>query len=268
MDFYNDIVRDSIYFTSDAHLGSGFHIDPIGVERRLVRWLESIRHKAIAIYFLGDIFDYWFEYRNVVPQGYVRFLGKVAELADEGVAIHFFAGNHDVWFANYLKCEIGATIHHHSEEVILNGKVFRLSHGDEEYRNISWINALLYKLFRSKIARFLFASIHPRWTVGFAMAWSLYSRKQGLKRQTIGEIPHAYHNEYFELEQEHLVKTTKRYLELMPHIDYYLYGHRHIMLDLSLKNGKRMMILGDWISYNSYAVWDGEYLSLEQFEIE
>lgn len=261
-------MRRSVYFTSDAHLGSGFHTNPIDVERRLVRWLEAIRQDAMAIYFLGDIFDYWFEYRNVVPRGYIRFLGKVAELADEGVEIHFFAGNHDVWFADYLEHEIGAVIHHQSEEIVLNGKTFRLSHGDEEYRSLSWINDALYRLFRSKVARWMFAGIHPRWTVGFAMAWSLHSRKQGLKRKTLGEVPHAYHNEYFDIEQEHLVKITKEYIEHYPHIDYYLYGHRHLMLDLSLRGGKRMMILGDWLSYNSYAVWDGEYLCLEQFELE
>lgn len=261
-------MRRSVYFTSDAHLGSGFHQDPLDVERRLVRWLEMIRQQAKAIYFLGDIFDYWFEYRNVVPRGYVRFLGKVAQLADEGIEIHFFAGNHDVWFADYIEQEIGAKIHHHSEEIRIEGKVFRLSHGDEEYRSVSWINDALYRIFRSKVARWLFAGIHPRWTVGFAMAWSLHSRKQGLKNKTIGEIPHAYHNEYFDIEQEHLVQTTKRYLDLYPHVDYYLYGHRHLMLDLALKGGKRMMILGDWLTYNSYAVWDGEYLSLEQFEID
>lgn len=262
------MARTSVYFTSDAHLGSGYHTDPLAVERRLVRWLEYIRPTARAIYFLGDIFDYWFEYRSVVPRGYVRFLGKVAELSDEGVDIHFFAGNHDVWFADYLSTELGATIHHTSACVTLDGKVFRLAHGDEEYRHTSWTSNLLYQLFRNKLARQLFAAIHPRWTVGFAMAWSLHSRKQGLKKKTLGDIPHAYHNEYFEVEREHLVITTKQYLEQYPEVDYYLYGHRHLMLDLSLRGGKRMMILGDWLRYNSYAVWDGAYLSLEQFEVE
>ena len=228
--------RKNVYFTSDAHLGSGYHQDPKEVERRLVRWLEYIRPHARAVYFLGDIFDYWFEYHSVVPRGYVRFLGKVAEMADEGIEIHFFAGNHDVWFSDYMQTELGASVHH--------------------------------KLFRNKLARLLYAAIHPRWTVGFAMAWSLHSRKQGLKRQTLGNIPHAYHNEYFEVEEEHLVKCTKQYLEQYPEIEYYLYGHRHILLDLSLKGGKRMCILGDWLRYNSYAVWNGEYLLLEQFEVD
>ena len=260
--------RKNVYFTSDAHLGSGYHQDPKAVERRLVRWLEYIRPHARAVYFLGDIFDYWFEYHSVVPRGYVRFLGKVAEMADEGIEIHFFAGNHDVWFSDYMQTELGASVHHKSEVVSLDGHLFRLAHGDEEYCSLAWTNKFLYKLFRNKLARLLYAAIHPRWTVGFAMAWSLHSRKQGLKRQTLGNIPHAYHNEYFEVEEEHLVKCTKQYLEQYPEIEYYLYGHRHILLDLSLKGGKRMCILGDWIRYNSYAVWNGEYLLLDQFEVE
>lgn len=231
-----------------------------------MRWLDAIQADAKAIYFLGDIFDYWFEYRNVVPRGYVRFLGKVAELSDKGVDIHFFAGNHDVWFADYIETEIGATIHHHAEVVDIDGKKFRLSHGDEEYRSVAWVNNFLYKLFRSKVARVLFAAIHPRWTVGFAMAWSLHSRTKGQKRKTLGDIPHAYHNDYFDVENEHLVRYTKTLLKDNPDIDYYLYGHRHLMLDLSLSGGKRMMILGEWFNYNSYAVWNGEYLMLDQFE--
>lgn len=259
----------NVYFTSDAHLGSAYHADPRAVEQRLVRWLEYIRPTAKAVYFLGDMFDYWFEYKSVVPRGYVRFLGKVAELADAGVEIHFFAGNHDVWFTDYMQEEIGAVVHHHSEVIELDGKRFRLSHGDEEYCSLAWSNRFLYKLFRSSLARLLFAAIHPRWTVGFAMAWSLHSRKQGLKQQTLGkQVPHAYHNEYFTAEQEHLVQCTKRYLEVYPEIDYYLYGHRHILLDMFMRGGKRMCILGDWLKYNSYAVWNGECLVVEEFEAD
>lgn len=260
--------RNKIYFTSDAHLGSGFHPDPLEVERCLVRWLISIKPSALAVYFLGDIFDYWFEYKNVVPRGHTRFLGTLALMRDEGVEIHFFAGNHDVWFSDYLEQELGATIHHRSEVVELLGKRFRLSHGDEEYTQERWSYKLLYHIFRSPLCRWLYAGIHPRWTVGFALAWSLHSRKQGLKKRTIGQIPHAYRNEYFEVENELLVRFTKTYMLKNPEIDFFLYGHRHIMLDLMLKDGKRMMILGDWLQYKSYAVWDGEHLSLEQFEQE
>lgn len=260
--------RSRVYFTSDAHLGSGYHLDPMAVERRLVRWLEHIRSDARAVYFLGDMFDYWFEYRTVAPRGYTRFLGLLGQMSDEGIEIHFFAGNHDVWFADYLSTEIGAVIHHQAEIVELDGRYFRLSHGDWEYTETSRVQSLLYRVFRSRICRWLYAGIHPRWTVGFAQAWSLHSRRQGLRKRTLGEVPHAYHNEYFDIEHEHLVLWTKRHLALNPSIDYYLYGHRHLLLDLSLPEGKRMMILGDWLSYNSYAVWDGAHLWIEQWEID
>lgn len=261
-------MRSKVYFTSDAHLGSGYHADPLGVERRLVRWLEHIRPSAQAVYFLGDMFDYWFEYRTVVPRGYVRFLGQIAQMSDEGIEIHFFAGNHDVWFSDYLTQEIGAVIHHRSEVVQILGKTFRLAHGDEEYCSLAWKDRLIYRIFRSPACRLLYSAIHPRWTVGLAMAWSLKSRREGLRKQTLGRIPHAYHNEYFDLEQEHLVLEAKRYAQERPEIDYFLFGHRHLMLDLSLRGDRRVMILGDWLHYNSYASWDGQQLLLEQWEIE
>lgn len=261
-------MRTTVYFTSDAHLGSGYHLDPMAVERRLVRWLEHIRPTAQAVYFLGDMFDYWFEYRTVVPRGYTRFLGLLGQMNDEGVELHFFAGNHDVWFSDYLVRELGAHIHLHAEVIEIMGKTFRLSHGDEEYCSVHWTNKLLYRVFRSRICRLLYSGIHPRWTVGFAQAWSLQSRKQGLKRQTLGQIPHAYHNEYFNLEDEHLVRWTKEAIERMPEVDYYLFGHRHLMVDMSLRGSRRMMILGDWLRYNSYASWDGTNLLLDQWEIE
>ncbi len=254
--------RTKIYFTSDVHLGSAYHENPTDVERRLVRWLDHIAPSAKAIYFLGDIFDYWFEYKYVIPKGYIRFLGKLATLADDGVELHFFAGNHDTWFRDYLTNEINAHIHLDAEIVQLGNKKFRLAHGDEEYRSVSVTNNFLYLLFRSKLARVLFASIHPRWTVGFAMSWSLNSRKKGIHQHQKNPTK----NDYFNIEQEHLVKKTKLYIDDYPEVDYYIYGHRHLMLDLMLRNRKRMMILGDWLTYNSYAVWDGEHLTLEQFE--
>ncbi len=261
--------RTKIYFASDVHLGSAFHSEPMEVERRLVRWLELIRPTAKAIYFLGDIFDFWFEYKNVVPRGYVRFLGQLGLMSDEGIEIHFFAGNHDVWFSDYLVKEIGATIHHKAEEISLDGKVFRLAHGDEEYTKVRFMDKFLYKLFRNKLCQVLFASIHPRWTVGFAMACSLHSRKKGLKKakQTLGDIPHAYQNDYFDVEQEPLVLFAKEMAKEQSHIDFFIFGHRHLLLDMALRGNKRCIILGDWLKYNSYAVWDGENLFVDQFEI-
>lgn len=255
-----------VYFTSDAHLGSAYHVDPKAVERRLVRWLESIRPLASAVYFLGDMFDYWFEYRNVVPRGFTRFLGTLSLMSDEGIEIHFFTGNHDVWFADYIATEVGATVHHRTEVVDILGKRFRLAHGDEECSTQSRSEWAIYHIFRSRLCRALYASVHPRWTVGLAMAWSLYSRKQGMKAQTIGTIPHAYANDYFDLEREPLIRVAKELATTQPDIDYFLFGHRHLMVDMALRGDKRVMILGDWLQYNSFAVWDGSVLYLDQFE--
>lgn len=257
-----------VYFTSDAHLGSGYHLDPLAVEQRLVRWLQHIQTDARAVYFLGDMFDYWFEYRTVVPRGFVRFLGQVALMSDAGIEIHFFAGNHDVWFSDYLQQELGAQVHHRALEVRLDGKLFRLAHGDEEYCSVNWANNFLYHLFRNKLARLLYAAIHPRWTVGLALGLSLRSRRKGLQAEKEGRVPHAYHNPYFNLEDEHLVKCARAMIETRPEIDYYLFGHRHLLVDMALKGDRRVIILGDWLQYNSFAVWDGEALWVDQVETE
>lgn len=261
-------MRTKIYFTSDAHLGSRHHRDPRAVEIRLTHWLEEIRHEAKAIYFMGDMFDYWFEYRHVVPRGFTRFLGKVAELSDEGVEIHFFAGNHDVWLTDYLEKEVGAHIHMHGITVELNGKTFRLAHGDEEYRTVKRSYDFMYRLFRNPLARKLYAAVHPRWTVGLAYSISLKSRRKGEKHKTEGKIPHAYANDYFDVENEWLIHFAKEHNREHPEIDCYIFGHRHLLIDMALRDDKRVIILGDWIRYNSYAVWDGKQLILESNETE
>ena len=255
-------MRSKIYFTSDAHLGSRHHADPMAVERRLAAWLERIRHEAKAIYFMGDMFDYWFEYRYVVPRGFTRFLGKVAELSDEGVEIHFFAGNHDVWLTDYLTKELGAHVHMHGITVELSGKLFRLAHGDEEYRSVKRSYDCMYRLFRNPLARLLYAAVHPRWTVGLAYGISLKSRRSGEKRKT----PHAYSNDYFDIENEWLIRFAKEHNARHPEVDFYIFGHRHLLVDMALRDEKRVLILGDWIRYNSYAVWDGTTLVLESME--
>ena len=129
-------------------------------------------------------------------------------------------------------------------------------------------NKFLYKLFRNRIAQVLYAAVHPRWTVGFALSCSLRSRKRGMARRTLGNIPHAYDNDYFNVEQELLVRFAKKHSAEHPEIDYYLFGHRHLLIDLALKGGKRVIVLGDWLQYNSFAVWDGEHLYIDQFEVE
>lgn len=244
-----------IYFLSDAHLGSRAIKSGRTQERRLVNFLDSIKHKAAAIYLLGDIFDYWYEFRTVVPKGYTRFLGKLSELTDMGVEVHFFIGNHDIWCDDYLTKECGVIMHYHPLTTEIYGKEFYLAHGDglgdpdKKFK-------LLRSIFHSKTVRAIFSTIHPRWSMEWGLNWAKHSR---LKRED-GKEP-----EYMGEDKEHLVLYSKEYLQSHANINYFIYGHRHIMLDLMLSKSSRMLILGDWISYFSYAVFDGENLFLEEY---
>ena len=244
-----------IYFISDAHLGSRAVKHRRTNERRLVNFLDSIKHEAEAVYLMGDIFDYWFEYKNVVPKGYTRLLGKISELTDMGVEVHFFIGNHEIWCKDYFVEECGMIMHFEPVTVELHDKVFFLAHGDglgEE----SYGFKCLRTIFHSKTLRKMFSAIHPRWTVELGLEWAKHSR---MKR------PDGKEPDYMGEKKEPLVVFTKDYLSSHPEINYFIYGHRHIMLDLMLSRTARIVILGDWIKDFSYAVFDGSELRLEQF---
>ena len=247
--------RNKIYFASDAHLGSDVFEDPLSVEKRFVRWLDSIKHDAKVLYLLGDIFDFWFEYKYVVPRGFTRFLGKISEMSDMGIEIHLFIGNHDIWYFDYLTKETGAILHKKPYITEIEGKKFFLTHGDGLGDNSKTFKLIRY-IFHNRLCQILFASIHPRWSIGFAHLWSKHSRKKGLKETA----------EYFGEDKEHLVLFSKKYLEEDPSIDYFIFGHRHILLDLMLSKKSRVLIIGDWIQYYSFAVFDGKELKLELFE--
>lgn len=165
-----------VYFLSDLHLGASYFADPRAKERAVVQWLDSIKNTAAEIYLLGDILDYWYEYRTVVPRGYVRFLGKLAELSDAGVKLHWFIGNHDIWIFDYLPSEIGVEVIDGSVEREIMGKRFFLAHGDGVGRH-EWSFALIRGIFRNKFCQWLFAAVHPRWTIPFAHRWSSHSRR-------------------------------------------------------------------------------------------
>lgn len=246
---------NNIYFLSDSHLGSWAIEHRRTHERRLVRFLDSIKHKAAAIYLLGDMFDFWNEYRYVVPKGYTRFLGKLSELTDMGVEIHYFIGNHDLWTYGYLEEECGVILHRKPLTIELYGKVFFLAHGDglgDPDRKF----LLLRKVFHNKMCQRLFNSIHPRWGIWIGMQWAKHSR---MKRVDGKETP------YLGEDKEFLVQFTKQYMRTHQDVDYYMYGHRHIELDLMLSKKVRMFILGDWISQFTYVVYDGEHIFMEQY---
>ncbi|MGL5958610.1 MAG: UDP-2,3-diacylglucosamine diphosphatase [Phocaeicola sp.] len=245
----------NVYFLSDAHLGSRAILHRRTHERRLVNFLDSIKDDAAAVYLLGDIFDFWYEFKTVVPRGYTRFLGKLSELTDRGVEVHFFIGNHDLWTKGYLENECGVILHRKPLTCEIYGKEFFLAHGDglgHDSRGFKMLRAL----FHSKIFRFFFSAIHPRWSVEFGLNWAKHSR---MKRKD-GKEP-----EYMGENKEPLVLFAKEYLRVHPTINYFLFGHRHIMLDLMLSKTSRIAILGDWIESFSYAVFDGENFFLEQY---
>ena len=246
----------NIYFLSDAHLGSLAVEHSRTQERRLVRFLDDIKAKASAVYLLGDMFDFWHEYKYVVPKGYTRFLGKLSELTDSGIEVHFFTGNHDIWEYGYLEKECGVIVHHKPETLEINGKTFYLAHGDglgDPDKKFKFIK----KIFTNKPCQWLFRNVLPTtWGMKFGLNWAKNSR---LKRKDGKEPP------YMGEDKEFLVIFAKEYLKSHPDIDYFLFGHRHIELDFMLTRSCRLMILGDWIWQFTYAVFDGEMMCMENY---
>ncbi len=241
-----------IYFASDFHFGVPDHVLSREREDLVVSWLEEIRKDAAEIYLIGDIFDFWFEYSAVIPKGFIRFQGKLADLVDSGIKITFFKGNHDMWMFDYFVKELGIQVI--SDELILerNGKKFYLHHGDglgpgdAKYK-------ILKKIFRSGFCQWLFARIHPNLGVGIAKKWSKYSRLQNNQKE-----------EFQDLDKEWLVSYCKELL-LKEHYDFLIFGHRHLPLDVALGES-RYINLGEWMNFNSYAVFDGENLELRYFK--
>lgn len=248
-------MTKNIYFLSDAHLGSLAIAHKRTQERRLVRFLDSVKYKAAAIYLLGDMFDFWNEYRYVVPKGYTRFLGKLSELTDMGVEVHFFTGNHDLWTYGYLEQECGLIVHRKPLTTELYGKEFYLAHGDG-LGDLDNKYKVLRRIFHSPLCQRMLNFIHPWWGMQLGLNWAKHSR---LKRADGKEPP------YMGEDKEYLVLWTKQYKQTHPNIDYFIYGHRHIQLDVTLADKTRMLILGDWIWQFTYAVFDGEHLFLEQY---
>lgn len=242
-----------IYFASDFHLGIPTYAESRRREDRIVRWLDHIKKDASDLYLMGDVFDFWFEYKTAVPRGYVRFLGKLAELADSGINITLFKGNHDMWMFGYLKQEIGVKII--SDELILElgGKRFFLHHGDGLGPGDRKYKALK-KVFRSPLSQWLFARIHPNLGIGIANKWSHNSKITNAKKEwRIKE------------EQEWLITYSKEVLT-HTHYDYFIFGHRHYPLDIDLGNNSRYINLGEWINFNTYAVFDDTKLQLLEWK--
>lgn len=248
--------RKKIYFLSDLHLGARYIADARAHENRIVGMLESFADDASQIYLLGDVLDYWFEYRTVVPRGYVRFFGILARLADSGIKIKWFTGNHDIWMSDYIESELGVEIVRGPETVWIDGYKFYLAHGDDlgAFNKASF--NLIRAVFHNTMCQKLYSGIHPRWTIPFAKRWSSDSRQSNEK---------AY-AEWRGDDIEPSILFAKNYLQNVDsEINYFIMGHRHLAYEAELSPSCRFVLLGDCFREFSYAEWDGDEIRLARF---
>ncbi|WP_242926810.1 UDP-2,3-diacylglucosamine diphosphatase [Pontibacter vulgaris] len=242
-----------VYFASDFHLGVPTAEHSLARERKIVKWLDTVKHDAAAILLLGDIFDFWFEYKHAIPKGFIRLQGKLAELTDAGIPVLFFTGNHDMWMFDYFPTELNIPILREPISTSFGGKTFYIGHGDglgpgdHTYK-------LLKRVFNNKACQWAFARIHPNLGIGIANMWSRRSRISNIKK-----------DEQFLGDNEWLLHYCKE-VEASQHHDYYVFGHRHLPLDIPINNSSRYVNLGEWVNFCSYAVYDGESLKLDYFE--
>jgi UDP-2,3-diacylglucosamine hydrolase len=239
-----------IYFASDQHLGAPNREHSIIREKHIVKWLDIVSHDAHEIYLLGDLFDFWFEYKKVVPRGFVRILGKLAELSDNHIPITIFTGNHDMWMLDYLENEIGVQLHRKPIQVELQGKKFLIGHGDglgpgdKGYKRLK-------KVFANPTCRWLFSQLHPDLAFRIASFWSGKSREYSLREEFLG------------VDREWLVRYAEKKLESQ-YFDYFVFGHRHLPIQCTLSNGQSTYFnLGDWMHYYSYGVLENGQMNIE-----
>jgi UDP-2,3-diacylglucosamine hydrolase len=241
-----------VYFASDFHLGAPDTAASLQRERKIVQWLAEAEQDAAHIFLVGDIFDFWFEYKQVIPKGYTRLLGKLAAITDKGIGVTVFTGNHDMWMGGYFEAELNIPVFDDPHSFIIGGKKFFIGHGDglgpgdHRYK-------MLKKIFRSKLSRTLFSAVHPQWGVSLANYFSRKSRGTTEEQTFLGE------------DREWLVHFCRETLQLT-HYDYFIFGHRHLPLDIALPEQSRYINLGDWLHHCSYGVFDGEHMHLRFYE--
>ena len=242
-----------IYFASDLHLGIPDHASSLEREKRFVRFLDSIKHDAAEIYLVGDLFDFWFEFDKVVPKGFTRLLGKLAELCDAGIPLYIFHGNHDLWQFGYLEKELGCTVYAKPIVREFNGKKFYIAHGDGIGPGQKWFKFIL-GIYRNYFFQRLFAFFHPSIGITTANWFSNRSKQNSFEHNT----------EYFGDDKEYHLLFAKEYLK-QEKIDYFILGHRHLPMD-KIVGDAHVINLGDWMTYNTYVVFDGEKLELKKYE--
>jgi UDP-2,3-diacylglucosamine hydrolase len=247
-------VQEKIYFLSDFHLGAPDAEASRIREKKIIRFLDEIKDDASHIFIVGDLFDFWYEYKQVVPKGYVRILGKLAELTDQGIKMFFFVGNHDMWMKDYFQKELNIPVYFEAAPFVFSGKKFLVGHGDglgpgdQGYK-------LIRKIFRNPVCQWVFGILPPNLGMGIAHYFSRKSRAQ------TGKTDEVFLGE----DKEWLVVHCKEVLKSQ-HYDYFIFGHRHLPLDISLGENSRYINLGDWIKYFSYAVFDGNSLQLSYYK--
>jgi UDP-2,3-diacylglucosamine hydrolase len=250
--------EQKIYFASDFHLGIPDYESSLKREKLLVSWLDAARLDAAEIFLMGDIFDFWFEYKTVVPKGYVRLLGKLAEITETGIPVHLFTGNHDIWAFEYLQKEVNIQLHSRPEITKIMGKTFYLAHGDGLGPGDNGYK-FLKKIFRSRFNQFLFRWLHPDVGARLGLYFSSKSRLANMIKENKKENLNR-------IEDEMLYRYASGLLNNGLVADYFVFGHRHRPLDIELKPGSHMVILGDWLTNFSYAEFDGKDLNLKYFK--
>ena len=251
-------MEKKIYFASDFHFGIPDHDSSLKREKLFVKWLDEVKPDAAEIYLMGDLFDFWFEYKTVVPKGYVRLLGKLAELTSSGIRVHLFRGNHDMWAFDYLSEEVGIALHRDPEILTLGGKVFYLAHGDglgpgdHGYKFIK-------KVFQFRFNQWLFRILHPDIGIWLGLYWSRRSRKAAMANNNSNEYEKN-------MISERLTVHSTVELLLHPEISFFIYGHLHYPWDQKITEKCRQISLGDWLTNFTYAVFDGNDLKLLKYQ--
>ncbi len=245
-----------IYFASDQHFGAPTAELSFPREQKFVAWLDAVKKDAEAIFLLGDLFDFWFEYTTVVPKGFIRVLGKLAEIRDSGIPIYFFVGNHDLWMSDYFDKELNIPVYHTPQTFVFNDKKFLIGHGDglgpgdKGYKRMK-------KVFKHPVSKWIFRWLHP--DIGVKLAQYL-----SVKNKLISGAEDVI---FLGEDNEWLILYAKRKLETQ-HFDYFVFGHRHLPMEIELGNDSKYLNLGDWIGYFTYGVFDGTSFELKKFEPE
>lgn len=247
------LQEKKIYFAADFHLGVPDYDSSLQRERQIIQWLNDVKSDAHSVYLLGDIFDFWFEYKHTIPKGFVRLLGKLAEMRDAGIPIYFFTGNHDMWMFDYFPKELGIPVFREPIVLEVGSKKLMIGHGDglgpgdHTYK-------FLKKFFNSAVCQWLFARLHPNLGITIANTWSRRSRISNKKR-----------DETFQGENGEYLWVYCKQMEASQHHDYYIFGHRHLPLNLKVTDNSTYINVGEWVHHKTFAVYDGRKVELKQF---